>query len=454
MLTAIAFIFAICLLVAVHELGHFGVARFFGVKVLQFSIGFGPKVFAWTSKSSGTEYQFSLLPLGGFVKMLDEREGAVVPSERHLAFNVQALHKKALIVAAGPAMNLLFAIILYSCVNWIGVDQAMPILSRPNAASIAAKAGLVGGELVRGAGFEGDLPLKVSSFDELRWWITRGALEHRNVELAVSDADVSAPTKTVILNFEGLDTRQADDAMFRSIGISVPYSAPLIGEVLPNGAAMQAGLSHGDLVIAVNQTPIADAAHLRELIRMTLPGDGNTPQIWEVQRQGQAVRIAVSPRLEVEGDRTVGRVGAMIGAAPAMMIVRFGVVEASSRAAVRTLEVSMLTVKMMANILTGQSSLKNLSGPITIADYAGKSATGGPLQYLVFLALISVSLGVLNLLPLPVLDGGHLMYYLWEYVTGSPVSDFWQERLQRAGIGVLFLMMVVAVFNDVSRLVG
>ncbi|MDP3654325.1 MAG: RIP metalloprotease RseP [Rhodoferax sp.] len=456
MQTVAAFIFAIGILVAVHELGHYGVAVACGVKVLRFSVGFGPRLLGWTSARSGTEFVVGLLPLGGYVKMLDEREGAVLPHERARAFNVQPVRIRAAIVAAGPLANLIFAVVLYSWVNWSGVEQAQAVLSRPAVASIAARAGLVGGEQVRRVAFDGDSLKEVVSFEDFRWWLTRAALAHRNlqVEYVAPGRDAHGEVRQVVLDIAGMDTHHADVQMFRSIGILGPFSQARLGDLAEAGAAKQAGLQSGDWVLRVDQLEIVDAGQLRDLIRASGSSGTAGSQAWLVERAGTRLTIAVSPKVEREGDVAVGRVGAYIGAQPAMKTVRYGPSDGVERAITRTWEVSVLTLNMMGQILTGDASLKNLSGPLTIADYAGKSAAVGFTPFVIFLALISISLGVLNLLPLPVLDGGHLMYYLWELLTGKPVSESWMERFQKLGLAVLLLMMTVAIFNDVMRLVG
>jgi regulator of sigma E protease len=453
MTTAFAFLIAIAVLVAIHEWGHYAVAVACGVRVIKFSIGFGPRLWGWTSKKSGTEFAISLLPLGGYVRMLDEREGEVRPEERHKAFNTQPIKKRAAIVAAGPVANLLFAVLLYAWVFWTGMEEPRAVVSRPVEGSVAASAGFSGGELIRSAGFDSDELSPVQSFDDLRWWLTRAALDHRKLQLEFERRGASH-TDAVSLDFSGVDVREADASLFRTIGFLAPYSPPVIGDLSPGGAAAEAGIHSGDLVLEVDQKPIVDSSQLRDLIRKSGANGEAQAQSWLVSREGSYLVIPVAPRLVSEGAVTIGRVGAMIGAPPTTTLVRYGPTVSVVRAFQRTWEVSALTLKMMGQILTGNASLKNLSGPITIADYAGKSAAMGLTQYLVFLALISVSLGVLNLLPLPVLDGGHLMYYLWEMLTGNPVSDTWMERLQRVGVAMLLMMMSVAVFNDVTRLLG
>jgi regulator of sigma E protease len=451
MLTLAAFVIAIAVLVAVHELGHFAVARACGVKVLRFSVGFGPRVMGWTSPKSGTEYVIGLLPVGGYVKMLDEREGPVEPAERARAFNVQPLLSKAAIVVAGPMANLVLAVILSCGVNWTGIELPQAILAMPPQGSVLASAGFSGGERIQRAGFEGEDLEEVASFESFRWWLARGAIEHRNVQVEFTawQANTAQPA---LLRLDGIDASSADAQLFQKIGVSGPFSQARLGALLPEGAAARAHLQAGDLVLRVDQTDIVDAAQLRDLIRRSGHSGPPVQQAWLVDRSGARISIDVSPKQEFDGGQSIGRVGASIGAPPSMAMVRYGLVEGAGQALSRTWETSVLTLRVMGQIVVGAASLSNLSGPITIADYAGKSAAMGLTQFLVFLALMSVSLGVLNLLPLPILDGGHLMYYLWEALSGKPVSQSWTERLQKVGLVILMMMMSVAVVNDVTRL--
>ncbi len=453
MVTVLAFLVAIGVLVTVHEWGHFQMARACGVRVLKFSVGFGPALWTWKSARSQTEYTLAVLPLGGYVKMLDEREAPVDPAELAFAFNVQPLRKKAAIVAAGPAANIVLAVVLYALVNWIGVMEPQARISQPAEHSIAAKAGLRGGELIRSAGFDADSPAEVASYEDLRWWMTRAALESRDLYLQY-DGPGAAPGSSAVLKFEDFHPKQADENMFRAIGLTGPYSPAMVGDVKAGSAASAAGLLAGDKVLRVNATNIVDAAQLRDLIRASGRSAAPAQQEWLVSRDGVQLTLNVTPRRESDSGGFIGRVGAVIGEMPSTILVRSGPLDGLTKAVGRTWEVSALTLRMMGQIATGQASLKNLSGPITIADYAGRSASIGITPFLVFLALISISLGVLNLLPLPALDGGHLMYYLWEGSTGREISDAWMAGLQRAGFAILMVMMSVALFNDLYRLLS
>ena len=449
MLTVLAFVVALGILIAVHEYGHYRMAVACGVKVLRFSVGFGKPLLRWQSKKSSTEFVLGALPLGGYVRMLDEREAPVDAVEQHLAFNRQPLRSRAAIVAAGPAANLLLAVLLYALVNWVGLEEPRAVLAAPAAESVAAQAGLRGGERVIAVQVEQDAPQDVGSFEHLRWALTQAALEKQDVRISWQRA-ANDGVHTTELPLSKLPATALDANLGAAIGVQAPWTPALVERVMDAGAAAAAGLQAGDVVTQAFGGPVVDGFQLRQLIRQN-PAQASE---WMVLRSGQEVRLSVTPEATQEQDARIGRVGAYIGGAPDMVIVRLGAIDGLWAGVTKTWDVSVLSLKMMGRMLIGEASLKNLSGPLTIADYAGKSASMGWVQYLAFLALISVSLGVLNLLPLPVLDGGHLMYYLWEGVTGRAISELWMERLQRAGVSVLLVMMCIAFFNDISRILG
>ncbi|MEY2952220.1 MAG: hypothetical protein RLZZ401_307, partial [Pseudomonadota bacterium] len=404
MLTVFAFVLALGILITVHEYGHYRVAVACGVKVLRFSLGFGKVLLRWQPrrqhKGQQTEFVLSAFPLGGYVKMLDEREGPVEPAERHLAFNTQPLRSRAAIVAAGPLANLLLAVMLYAVVNWIGVQEPRAILASPVAGSIAQAAGLRGGEEILAAALEGDELQPVASFESLRWQLLQGALEGRNIRLQLTDAvpaDVSGTRRLreIRLELDRVQSKEADATLLRKIGILGPYTAPVVAQVMPDGAAFRDGLQAGDTVLTVGATPVVDGQQLRELIRASVDGQQGVRHTWQILRPGSAKPLALEVLPDAVADvgvLWVGRIGAYVGAAPLFVKVQYGLTEGLLRAAVRTWEVSALTLRMMGKMLIGEASVKNLSGPLTIADYAGKSASLGLNSYLIFLALISVSL--------------------------------------------------------------
>ena len=455
MLTLVSFIFTLAVLIAIHEYGHYRVAVACGVKVIRFSVGFGKPLLTWKPKKQhpgqDTEFVLAMFPLGGYVKMLDEREAPVPPELRHVAFNTQPLKSRAAIVVAGPMANLLLAVLLYAVVSWIGGQEPRAILASPQVSSLAYQAGLRGGEEVQRAGFVGDTLKIVESMEDVRWLTTQGALDKKDVVLSLMPRG-SNEGRDVTLPLASLHVQEADAQMFRKIGVGAPWTQASIGELVPGGAAATAGLLKDDVVISVDGVAISDGMQLRDAIRASVQGESPVKKTWQVQRQGKTVSLDVTPTASKEGSAWVGKIGAYVGAMPEMIDIRYGPLDGLWRGVVKTWEISTLTLRMMGKMVIGEASLKNLSGPLTIADVAGKSASLGLVQYLLFLALISVSLGVLNLLPLPVLDGGHLMYYLWEAVTGKEVTQLWLERLQRGGVAILFAMMGVALFNDMSRL--
>ena len=444
--TVLWFLIAIGILVVVHEYGHYLAARLAGVKVLRFSVGFGKPLLSRRFGRDQTEWSLAALPFGGYVKMLDEREGEVPAALAHRSFNRATVWRRIGIVAAGPIANFLLAIVFYFVLFLHGMPALKPMIGEPPADTPAAKAGLVAGDEIRRVN-----GTETHSFQELRLSLLRAGVAGDALELQLADG------RSVRLDAASVETENLEQDTLRPLGIVRydPEIEPVIGKVLPDGAAARAGFQPGDRLISANGEAVANWQDWVQLIRQ----HPAKPLRIEYERQGQRAELDVIPDAVEESGQRVGKIGAGPQVdesvlAPLMTEVRYGPFEALGRAAVKTWDMSLFTLEMMGRMVLGQVSWKNLSGPLTIADYAGQSATLGWISFVSFLALVSVSLGVLNLLPVPLLDGGHLMYYVAEVLTGRPVSERTMEIGSRIGMTLLLLLMSFALYNDLQRLIG
>jgi regulator of sigma E protease len=446
--TLFYFLVAISVLVSIHEFGHFWVARKAGVKVLRFSIGFGKILWAYQKNPDSTEYVISAIPLGGYVKMVDEREGEVKKADLPYAFNRQSVLARTAIVAAGPLFNLALAVALFWSVLVIGETGIKPILGAVEQGTLAAAAGFV----------EGDQIVSVNdkatpTWNEAMTVLVSSALDgEQSIKVAVKSFDDLQAVRTLKLSDQ--DTANPD-ILYQRLGFKPwsPKLQPVIGKVLPGSAALAAGLKQGDLIVSADDLGLEDWMQWVSIVK-------SHPDVaikLVIERDGARLPLTITPKSEKVGDRTEGKVGASVYI-PEQLIKSVSVeyslppLAAIPAALETTYYYSVTSLKMMGKMLIGRASVDNLSGPISIAQYAGQSATMGLVPFLKYLALVSVSLGVLNLLPIPVLDGGHLMFFAIEGIKGSPVSEKIQIFFQQIGIALLVSLMALAMFLDVDRL--
>lgn len=450
--TILAFVVALGSLVIIHELGHYVVARLCGVKVLRFSVGMGKVVFSRKFGPDQTEWALSILPLGGYVKMLDAREqdvSGLSAQELKREFTGQSVWRRMAIVAAGPLANFALAILLFAGLYMHGEMEPTPRMRTVAEHTAAYQAGLRGTELITAVNGEA-----VQTWNELRWKVMQAVVDKVPVQLDVRRSNPGPAggglLDTVKLSTDGLGAKDLEGDYLGKLGIKLALGKPILGKVDPVGPAMKAGLLAGDQITAINGAPIADST----AFIATVGASAGKPLTLTGLRNGNIFTTDVTPEAQSTKDGTIGRIKVELSSTmPEMVLSSSPPLQALAKGAKRTWDSSVLTLKMLGKMIVGELSWKNITGPITIADYAGQTARIGAFSYLSFIAFISISLGVMNLLPIPVLDGGHLLYYSLEVLTGRPIPERVGAIAQRAGIGILMTLMMVAMFNDIVRLI-
>jgi len=454
LVSLLAFIVALGVLIVVHEFGHFWVARKLGVKVLRFSVGFGKPLWKYRASPEDTEYVVAAIPLGGYVKMLDEREGEVEAQDLDRAFNRKPVTSRIAIVAAGPMFNFLFAIAAYYLMFLVGVEGIVADVGKVIPDTPAYQAGFK----------EGDRLIKANGVELPSWESATLTLLDQALDTGVVDIEVQTSRGYPVHRMLDLaDTKALLDegSLFQKIGIEPwkPPIPPIIGKLEPGLPAELGGLRAGDEVLQANGVPLKD---WRDWVDIIQKHPGKALEI-EVLREGETLGLELIPMPKQVGDQAVG----YIGAGPKVdkeryleelkahkVLVQYGPLESLFKATEKTWEAVILTFKLLGKLIIGDASLKTISGPLSIAEYAGVSATIGLAAFLSFMAIVSVSLGVINILPVPVLDGGHLLFYTIELIKGSPLSERWEVIGQQIGLALLAALMILAFYNDITRLLG
>jgi len=446
------FIVAIGVLVTFHEFGHYWVARRAGVKVLRFSIGFGKPFYIWkrtTSEGDEIEYALAAIPLGGYVKMLDEHEGEVPEKERSRAFNTQPISRRIAIVAAGPIFNFILAILFYWVVFLMGFTVDRPLVGQLDKGSIAAQSGFKNhDEILRVAGES------VNSWNNFRLVLLDKGLNGGNIPVRVLTRSGQKQGRTLYLGKQALLAHKGDVLAHLGFHQWWPKLAADIGGVIKGSPAEKAGLRKGDRILRVDKKPVEGWNQLVSLIKKK----PLQKMIFSIERNNYLMTLTITPGERKVAGKKQGFIGAYQNIPESLRVqltrhIQYGPIDAMGHAVSKTWDMSVLTLRVLWKMVTGKAALSNISGPITIATYAGITASIGLGSFLSFLAVISVSLGVLNLLPIPMLDGGHLFNYLIEIIKGSPVSPAFELRGQQIGMAILALLMGIAIFNDIQRLI-
>lgn len=450
LLSVAAFLVAIGILITVHEYGHYWMARRCNVKVLRFSVGFGRPLFQRRSGADQTEYALAAIPLGGYVKMADERDESVAAEDLPRAFNRQTVGRRAAIVAAGPAANFLFAILAFSLMFLVGMQGVRPVIGEVQPASVAAEAGFQPRDEIIEVGGRA-----TPTWEQVALNLIDQGMNGDPIEVRVRTDSGQEFWRT--LNIRDSRLLLGDGPLLGKLGISAlqPWSEPVLGELLPDGAAARAGLMPGDRIRAVDGQAITTWTGWVNSVRER----PNTEIQLEIERQGLIFETRLRTDERLDNGQRIGMIGAFpyvdeAAVAALQTTVRYGMVESFSRGMQRTWDMCVLTLRVMWRLLTGEAALSNLAGPVGIAEYAGVSASVGLAAFLGFLGLVSISLGIINLLPIPMLDGGHLLYYLVEVIKGSPVSEAVEAIGQRVGIVMIGLLMTLALYNDFTRIFG
>lgn len=449
--TLLAFVFALSVLIVIHELGHYWMARLCNVKVLRFSLGMGKILFSREFGPDKTEWAFSALPLGGYVKLLDASAddlSEISPEDRKREFTSQNVWRRMAIVAAGPLANFVLAIVILTGLYIYGMPEPVARLREVPENTVAYQAGLRGGETI--VDIDG---MPIHNWQQVRWKLTEVLMEERPaVSITYEKLDGNGAAKagpvTAILSTEQLSIEEVDKDFIGKLGLSVERPPAIIGQIEKNGVAEKAGLREGDRVTGVDGQPVLDSLAFVNIVRAS-PGK---PLVLQVMRNDRLLDIVLTPAVRSEKDVLVGKMDARISVMPDMTILSYSIPVAFAEGVYKTWDTSVITVKMIGKMITGDVSLKNITGPIAIADYAGQTARAGLIRYLHFIVFISISIGVMNLLPIPVLDGGLLLYYAVEVVTGGSIPEKAAQIGYKIGMGILGLLLLVAVFNDVIRL--